>query len=149
MGERSRIALFAMISLAGCLSPELAGHEPPFEPLHLEGEWWVPFSTNIEPSVEEIVFPINATERRVRVSASLSETYAGVQVTGSTAEMTIRLIDSSGEAWQESREPLGSQNLHIETEDLPVGNATFRIEVRGGSDGSANGDRVAWTIDVT
>lgn len=146
---RAALLVPTAVLLAGCIDPSVAGHEPAFEPLHLEGEYWVPIAMGADPTINEFPFPVNATDRRVRVEATISETYAGVQLTGSTAAMTIRLVDASGKAWEESREPLGSMNLAIEATDLPVGNATFVIEVRGGSDGSGNGDHVAWSIDVT
>lgn len=151
MGGGAALAGLAIaVTLAGCISPDLSRSEPAFEPLHLQGDHWVPFPPSAERAREEIRFPVNASGRTVHSEVSITETYAGVQVTGSKAEVTMRLYKANGdEVGAASRASLGPQNLHIQTRDLPVGEATLVIEVRGGSDGSGNGDHVTWTIDVT
>lgn len=148
-----RFGLIAALALAwaGCidLSDDATEDDASFRPLSLGGEWWVPADTDTAPAVLEVPFPVNATGRHTRAQATLAELVGGEQITGSTAPMRIRLFDAHDAlVAEDAREPMAQMTLNVDQEDLPVGEAKLVIEVTGTSDGSANGDRVTWLVEV-
>ena len=151
----STIAALAL--LAGCATPSedavdgaSMGPMPGahVEPLRIEGTVWLPPSDGDARKETLVPFPVNASGARVAVAVHLASTYGPLELPALLSDVIIELRDPAGKVLASAHVTMGEPEGDLDAVVASAGEATLAFLSYGGSDGTANGDRVEYAADV-
>ena len=147
------------LAFAGCMQgPEEAleaattNAAPPIvmEPFAAEGTVWLPPSSGQDRAETLILFPVNATGSGIVADFALGSMYGPLDLPAVLTDVLVELRAPDGTVLAEGALNMESTEAHLEVERTEaVGEHTLAILSYGGSDEEANGDYVAWKVEVT
>ena len=139
-----------MALAAGCLAQDAPPENdaPAALPWRSGGAFFVQPPQSDAPTKTVVPFLVNRSGADVTVRLAIDARYGALDVP-STADVRARIEDAAGETLAEGgRRAGGAATFTLEAKGVPRGEARLVLLVYGGSDGEANGDRVAYVIDA-
>ena len=109
----------------------------------------MPASLGMSTARGNIMFPLNASGLDVRIDLRIGTRAVSVEAPASSAMLMAKLVDATSKTVAEAMIMPPETRARIETTNGTAGPATLVLETRGGSDGQANGDYVAYEITAT
>lgn len=152
--RRMRSAFLLLVTLAlatGCLGPDAptpeAGDAAAL-PWRSEGAFFIQPPRDDAPTETVVPFLVNRSGADVTVRLAVDARYGPLGLP-STASVEARIEDAAGATLAEGGRPSGgAAAFTVEARGVPRGQARLVLLAYGGSDGEANGDRVAYVIDA-
>lgn len=151
---RPLLTVSALLVLAGCAAPtELEGAATstpiPVEPFAAEGTVFLPPTGSQERAKTLLPFPVNATGSTLTVHAVLGSKYGPLDAPPVLTDVLLELRAPDGTVLAEGALDPASPEAHLEASAAQTGEHVLALLSYGGSDEEANGDYVAWRIEVT
>lgn len=150
------LPLIVLLALAGCVDvPDDASADPtpddamlPVEPFAAEGAQFLPPSQSQDRVETLIPFPVNATGSAIAASFALGSRYGPADAPPILSDVVVQLRAPDGSVLEESSVTIDMPEAQLDAEANATGEYALALLSYGGSDGEANGDYVAWRVDV-
>lgn len=156
MNAALALVALPLLLFAGCATPASDLHSPKESQtlataalpasFEMRGTYWLPPSTSAGMERGEVAFMLNASGSSLRVDLHLGNRLVGSELPASGAMLAAAIVDSANHTVGSAMVMAPQRDAQIIIENLTAGAYRLDLETRGGSDGAANGDYVAYAI---